>query len=150
MALVKCPDCGREVSDAAPSCPGCGRPVAAAPPPPRRPFWKRPIGKPLLATLAVWIVGSYIFRSINGPKLQVKCLPSGTAYSCSAESVGGSPAKACWDVVVTCTKGEHRTHGCSHAVPPGATETYALPAVDPPITDMEQCTNTRLENMVIE
>lgn len=28
MALVNCPDCGREVSDAAPTCPGCGRPIA--------------------------------------------------------------------------------------------------------------------------
>lgn len=26
MALVKCPDCGRDVSDAAPACPACGRP----------------------------------------------------------------------------------------------------------------------------
>jgi hypothetical protein len=28
MSLIKCPDCGREVSDAAPACPGCGRPAA--------------------------------------------------------------------------------------------------------------------------
>jgi hypothetical protein len=26
MALIKCPDCGKEVSDIAPSCPNCGRP----------------------------------------------------------------------------------------------------------------------------
>jgi hypothetical protein len=26
MALLVCPDCGHDVSDAAPSCPGCGRP----------------------------------------------------------------------------------------------------------------------------
>ena len=30
MALVVCPDCGRQVSDAAPSCPSCGRPIASA------------------------------------------------------------------------------------------------------------------------
>jgi hypothetical protein len=30
MALVTCPDCGREVSDAAPACPQCGRPTAVA------------------------------------------------------------------------------------------------------------------------
>ena len=30
MALIRCPDCNREVSDAAPSCPGCGRPIAKA------------------------------------------------------------------------------------------------------------------------
>lgn len=27
MALVKCDDCGREVSDRAPACPNCGAPV---------------------------------------------------------------------------------------------------------------------------
>jgi hypothetical protein len=30
MALTKCLDCGRDVSDQAPACPGCGRPIAAA------------------------------------------------------------------------------------------------------------------------
>lgn len=30
MALVRCPDCGSEVSDSAPACPRCGRPIAAA------------------------------------------------------------------------------------------------------------------------
>jgi membrane protein YdbS with pleckstrin-like domain len=29
MALVNCPECGREVSSAAPTCPSCGFPVAA-------------------------------------------------------------------------------------------------------------------------
>jgi hypothetical protein len=27
MALIRCPDCGREISDAAPGCIGCGRPM---------------------------------------------------------------------------------------------------------------------------
>lgn len=30
MALLACPDCGKDVSDAAPYCPHCGRPIAAA------------------------------------------------------------------------------------------------------------------------
>jgi hypothetical protein len=30
VALIKCPDCGTDVSDAAPACPKCGRPTAAA------------------------------------------------------------------------------------------------------------------------
>lgn len=29
MALIKCPECGREISDKAVSCPGCGCPVEA-------------------------------------------------------------------------------------------------------------------------
>lgn len=30
MALINCPECGRQVSDKAVSCPGCGYAVAAA------------------------------------------------------------------------------------------------------------------------
>lgn len=30
MPLIACPDCGRQVSGAAPACPGCGRPMQAA------------------------------------------------------------------------------------------------------------------------
>lgn len=29
MALLKCPDCGAQVSDKAPACPQCGRPILA-------------------------------------------------------------------------------------------------------------------------
>lgn len=28
MALIKCPDCGRQVSDSAANCPNCGRPIS--------------------------------------------------------------------------------------------------------------------------
>jgi hypothetical protein len=30
MALVRCPDCGRDISDAASACIGCGRPMQFA------------------------------------------------------------------------------------------------------------------------
>ena len=33
MTLIKCPECGRDVSTLAAACPGCGRPIAAADPP---------------------------------------------------------------------------------------------------------------------
>lgn len=52
MPLVTCPDCGKQMSDAAPSCPNCGRPnrgdtipspfggaTSAPPPPPQRAPW---------------------------------------------------------------------------------------------------------------
>ncbi len=32
MALVQCPDCKAEISDAAPACPKCGRPMGAPAP----------------------------------------------------------------------------------------------------------------------
>ena len=28
MALIKCPECGKEISDKAASCPHCGNPMA--------------------------------------------------------------------------------------------------------------------------
>src|SRR5690349_14018232 len=33
MPLIKCPDCGREISDTAFACPQCARPMRATPPP---------------------------------------------------------------------------------------------------------------------
>ncbi len=48
MALIECPDCGREVSDSAAACPDCGYPVAkgstpvpsrAVPEPTERAWW---------------------------------------------------------------------------------------------------------------
>jgi hypothetical protein len=33
MALIKCSECGREISDAAPACPGCGKPAGLRPNP---------------------------------------------------------------------------------------------------------------------
>lgn len=30
MAMIKCPECGRDISDAASACPGCGAPVRKA------------------------------------------------------------------------------------------------------------------------
>ena len=32
MALINCPECGRQVSDKAPTCPGCGVVIATQPP----------------------------------------------------------------------------------------------------------------------
>jgi zinc-ribbon domain len=36
MPLVKCPDCGNEISPSAPSCPHCGRPNTAPRPPTKK------------------------------------------------------------------------------------------------------------------
>jgi len=33
MSLIKCSECGKEVSSKAQSCPGCGNPIKPAPPP---------------------------------------------------------------------------------------------------------------------
>lgn len=31
MALITCPDCGKQLSDQAPACPNCGRPMKKKP-----------------------------------------------------------------------------------------------------------------------
>ncbi|MCB9556621.1 MAG: zinc-ribbon domain-containing protein [Deltaproteobacteria bacterium] len=56
MALVSCPDCGKDVSDAAPACPNCGRPIADVPSPPSNPCRicaKRGVSSELVVTRLV-------------------------------------------------------------------------------------------------
>ena len=38
MALIKCPECGKEISDKATACPNCGYPIDGK----CRSVWKRP------------------------------------------------------------------------------------------------------------
>lgn len=54
MALIKCPDCGTDVSNAAPACPSCGRPIATTPPalPPQQPK-KKSLGIGCIIALVV-------------------------------------------------------------------------------------------------
>jgi hypothetical protein len=49
MALITCEDCGKSISDRAPSCPHCGAPGATAHPPPLPP----PLHQPTAAALAL-------------------------------------------------------------------------------------------------
>jgi hypothetical protein len=64
---MKCPDCGKEVSDAAPSCPGCGRPisqqssVATARKGAQRARWRRDLGNALFlgGVMAGPLLGSW-------------------------------------------------------------------------------------------
>ena len=66
MALINCPDCGTEVSDAALACPKCARPIAAAvthiAPPPPTPKKGTKIGSVLLAFL---LVGGWVYYQSN-------------------------------------------------------------------------------------
>lgn len=70
MALIKCQDCGGDVSTRATSCPHCGAPIHAetAHPAPRNPTTIERTGKPYkLATLiAVLLIVASIFALIGG------------------------------------------------------------------------------------
>jgi hypothetical protein len=68
MALIKCEDCGRDVSDRAPACPNCGAPVAAIAEQPSGPGKVSLHGedfvgtKPLLTRLAVKAIQSLNYK----------------------------------------------------------------------------------------
>ncbi|WP_298209738.1 zinc ribbon domain-containing protein [Acidovorax sp.] len=63
MALMRCPECGREVSSQAPACPACGYPLQAKAPPlnalqsPQ--VWVR-----VATALGAWLVTPWIARLI--------------------------------------------------------------------------------------
>ena len=73
MALIPCPECGREVSSAAPACPACGYPLhagsatPASPAPPAEPqsalqsphLWGR-----VAMVLGAWLVTPWIAKLI--------------------------------------------------------------------------------------
>ena len=63
MALVSCPECGKEISDAAQSCPHCGHPIQEpqpqdAPPVPRKS--KRPVIIAACILALVAVVGIFV------------------------------------------------------------------------------------------
>ena len=72
MALIKCPDCGKDVSDVAPSCPSCGRPISAHRPGQVSVRSEKKKTSPvatgclvlLLAAFGLWVVGN-LFQSGN-------------------------------------------------------------------------------------
>lgn len=63
MALVSCPECGKEISDAAQSCPHCGHPIQEpqpqnTPPAPRKS--KRPIIIAACVLVLVAVIGVFV------------------------------------------------------------------------------------------
>ena len=95
MGLIKCPDCGKEISDIAPSCPQCGRPMARSetadriaalasliPPPPTKAQQSKTVKKTLVGCLAL-VVGLAIVIAIAS---------SGDTASDDAPAKPASPA----------------------------------------------------------
>lgn len=63
MALMRCPECGREVSSQAPACPSCGYPLQAKAQPPNALQSPHLWGRVALA-LGAWLVTPWIARLI--------------------------------------------------------------------------------------
>lgn len=70
MALIQCPECGREVSSQAPACPACGYPLQAGNgpghvPPTPPPAWQSPhVWSRVATVLGAWLVTPWIARLI--------------------------------------------------------------------------------------
>jgi hypothetical protein len=65
MALVRCPDCGSEVSDQAAACPQCARPIRAAQPSSGKPVPRKtsPATWGCLILIVVAVIGAVISQS---------------------------------------------------------------------------------------
>lgn len=70
MALVKCPECGKDVSDAATSCPSCGHPIHARPVPPSASSavpTKKKMGT--VKKIILGLVGAFVVLAVVGSLL---------------------------------------------------------------------------------
>ena len=64
MALINCPECKREVSDAAVSCPSCGYPLWERPAEPQFEAYRRRV---LVGSLVICVIGVPVGLALNLP-----------------------------------------------------------------------------------
>ncbi|MBU1374628.1 MAG: zinc-ribbon domain-containing protein [Alphaproteobacteria bacterium] len=58
MALIACPECGKQVSSAAPACPSCGHPIAGGE------ISKTDVAGRAVSVLGAWLVSGWVARAI--------------------------------------------------------------------------------------
>jgi len=83
MALIKCPDCGKEVSDTAKTCIGCGRPME------RTELKEKRKASILTWVLTIAIAGglvSYLVWEIVQTKKREKLIEKWATYSYNIEN----------------------------------------------------------------
>lgn len=67
MALIRCPECSREVSSHAPACPGCGYPLKAGAAQDPQPAWKSPgVWSRIATVLGASAIAPWIARLVFG------------------------------------------------------------------------------------
>jgi hypothetical protein len=64
MALIACPECGKQVSTQAATCPACGAPVPGSPaaPGPREPVVTAGLLGKVAAVIGAWLVVPWVVR----------------------------------------------------------------------------------------
>lgn len=109
MALINCPDCGTEVSDAAPACPKCGRPIASPAPSAyandrggrgRSPAtFTITLSSFVLIVLAIAAAVWFVPSLEIGQSLVGSCHVNGTGQgTCQFTNTGWTPGSQCVDV----------------------------------------------------
>jgi hypothetical protein len=130
MPLIRCPDCGTEVSDQAAACIKCGRPIGAAKQP--DPTARNPAGSlpRWLLVVAIAAAAYLLFVGRNpvdfiksvspGVEAYVECEGTLGGVACRVTRRSGSAtAKACWDVEFACANGTTTSAHACHDVPAG-------------------------------
>lgn len=133
MALVQCPDCGRQVSDTAPACPGCGRPGWRPPAspvvaPPRSPTGIRAQRRSIIAaavgvTFAVVVAVAWYIRSARADELQLQRIF--LAENCPATKWDEQAAR---DLVAKCEAKRKAAAPAPLNAAPAAVPAAAVPA----------------------
>jgi hypothetical protein len=137
MALIKCLDCGTDVSDAAPVCPKCGRPAAVGPfiATPSRDVQPKVEKKRsgtvsiTLSSFAVMVIGiaiavCFVPALQIGQSLQAQCKINGLGSgTCQFTNTGWTPGSQCIAVRLVNKKGGFVSSGplCSGRVWPNDT-----------------------------
>lgn len=116
MALIKCSDCGADVSDAAPACPKCGRPTTQPSVPPstwsekaRSQASKRSAATITVTLSSFLLIAIGIFAAIwfipsfeIGQNIETSCNVNGLGNgSCQFTNTGWTPGSQCIDVRLT-------------------------------------------------
>jgi uncharacterized membrane protein YvbJ len=92
MALIKCSDCGTEVSDAAAACPKCARPIAAQPASTRAaPAKKKSSLSPVGITIAI-VIGIIVWVNLPSSKSDSSSGPQTSSTDTGGSSASGSNA----------------------------------------------------------
>jgi type VI secretion system protein VasI len=91
MALIKCPDCGKEFSDSAVACPNCGRPHKQAQPVEVR---KKSSGCLGLGCLAVILIGIIVSQGASNARREATVADTAVAKYLAKPTTSGSPAAA--------------------------------------------------------
>ena len=86
-----------------------------------------------LAGFAAAVLVASMF-GLGAPVISWECVPTGGAVECSYWNESSSAGQACFDLVLDCPDGVHRSgQGCSNAIPGGGSDVVQFIEFSPPL-----------------